>query len=450
MKKLLLLMLLFLAAGINVSAKSISVGYYNGYYERYPYTAFQFENLTNICHAFIYLSSDGSLNTSGSSDPWWFAYPELIKAAHDHGVKVSISVGGWRPISPTDTNFSKMAASPAARQKFVTNLVNFIKQNGYDGADLDWEYPKSTDMANYTALLTELRQAFNTNGIELLSLAVSATNSTGLDIANIKDKLNWIGLMTYDFTGSWEKYAYHNSPLYSTPKQSGSVDYSVNYYIGKGMPKEKICLGLPFYGYKLNGSDIYGAISGGSSITYANANIARNSGSWDYYWDDVAKAPYMKSKDGKQVISYDDTTSIRLKCEYAKSKGLAGVIMWELHQSYTGSNSPLLETVGKSLLGVTTGVADNVPVIPMGFELKNYPNPFNPSTMINYTVPFTSKVSLRVFDAMGREVRELFSGEKTAGKYQIEFNAQGLPSGIYFCRLLSGSFSTTTKLVLAK
>ena len=81
---------------------------------------------------------------------------------------------------------------------------------------------------------------------------------------------------------------------------------------------------------------------------------------------------------------------------------------------------------------------------------SNYPNPFNPTTKISYTIPERSNVSLKIFDLLGSEVAELVKGEIEAGSYIIEFNASTLPSGIYFYKLQAGDFVETKKMVLMK
>ena len=81
---------------------------------------------------------------------------------------------------------------------------------------------------------------------------------------------------------------------------------------------------------------------------------------------------------------------------------------------------------------------------------QNYPNPFNPATTISFVLPSTLVVSLKVFDALGREVSVLLSERMPAGKYSQQWNAEGLPSGVYFYRLQVGSFSETKKLTLMK
>ena len=89
--------------------------------------------------------------------------------------------------------------------------------------------------------------------------------------------------------------------------------------------------------------------------------------------------------------------------------------------------------------------------VPAEFSLaQNYPNPFNPSTRISFSLPSITFVSLRVFDAMGRQVATLVSEELSAGNYSRQWNAAGMPSGVYFYRLQAGSFTETKKLVLLR
>ena len=97
-----------------------------------------------------------------------------------------------------------------------------------------------------------------------------------------------------------------------------------------------------------------------------------------------------------------------------------------------------------------TGVEDEEPIA-LRFELsQNYPNPFNPSTGIAYSVPVGSTVSLRVFDALGRDVATLVDGFVPAGTYHAAFDATSLSSGVYFYRLTAGTFMNSKKLVVLK
>ena len=89
--------------------------------------------------------------------------------------------------------------------------------------------------------------------------------------------------------------------------------------------------------------------------------------------------------------------------------------------------------------------------IPKKFVLEqNHPNPFNPTTRINYTIPTRINAKIKVFNSLGREVAELISGEIDSGSYGIEFNAANLPSGVYFYRLQTENFIDTKKMILLK
>lgn len=112
----------------------------------------------------------------------------------------------------------------------------------------------------------------------------------------------------------------------------------------------------------------------------------------------------------------------------------------------------------KSVISVILTDVKNSNLIPLNISLKqNYPNPFNPSTTIEYSVPVannqlkqTQHVSLKIYDALGREVQTLVSKQQKPGNYSVKFSANNLPSGVYFYRLNIGAKSLTKKMVLLK
>ncbi len=105
----------------------------------------------------------------------------------------------------------------------------------------------------------------------------------------------------------------------------------------------------------------------------------------------------------------------------------------------------------ENTLDYTVSSVEPVAGVPSGFVLeRNYPNPFNPTTTIRFAVPKAAQVSLRIYDALGREVETLTNGLMEAGMYQATWNARGMASGLYFCRMQSGAFVQTQKLLLTK
>jgi len=109
----------------------------------------------------------------------------------------------------------------------------------------------------------------------------------------------------------------------------------------------------------------------------------------------------------------------------------------------------IIDAINSELL--KQGNEDNTKVIPDAFTLQqNYPNPFNPSTTIRYSIPTSEIVTLKVYDVLGNEVATLINEEKSTGSYEVEFNASGLSSGIYFYKLQTNSFIETKKMLLLK
>ena len=181
--------------------------------------------------------------------------------------KVYLAIGGWN--DSAGSKYSEMVTDPAKRSKFVEHVVPFLQQYGFDGLDLDWEYPKcwqgdcrkgkDSEKADFANWCDELKAAFKPHGLGL-SAAVSASKTivdAGYDVPRLAKSLDELNLMTYDFHGSWDKKTGHNAPMYHCEGDDidfFNTDSAVNYWIESGFPASKIMLGLPIYGrsFKLN------------------------------------------------------------------------------------------------------------------------------------------------------------------------------------------------------
>jgi hypothetical protein len=139
----------------------------------------------------------------------------------------------------------------------------------------------------------------------------------------------------------------------------------------------------------------------------------------------------------------------------------------ELHTFYFQfiSRIPLCRAVGikgkilkTTNVGVTFAEENIDETLARYIFSQNYPNPFNPVTKIKYSIPSVTlrqaqsdiRVTLKVYDILGREIAVLVNEEKPAGEYEVEFNAANLPSGIYFYQLKAGQYLETRKMVLLK
>ncbi|MCZ7609342.1 MAG: T9SS type A sorting domain-containing protein [Ignavibacterium sp.] len=124
----------------------------------------------------------------------------------------------------------------------------------------------------------------------------------------------------------------------------------------------------------------------------------------------------------------------------------------------SGNRAYILKTVGRYETDTTFVAKQNnlaklneQPIVPTENKLyDNYPNPFNPSTIIKYSLKDDGKVSLKIFNSLGEEVRTLVNEIKPAGNYEVEFNASELPSGIYIYNIQAGEYISSKKMVLLK
>lgn len=336
--------------------------------------------VTHINYAFANLNADGEVVVGDSwidlektfpGDGGWsesvdfrghFKQLQLLKQKYPH-IKTLISVGGWT----WSKNFSDAAATDAGRRKFAESALTFITKYGFDGVDIDWEYPveggddikhRPEDRENYTLLLKELRKALDRQGeIDgkhyLLSIA-AGPNPTFVQNTEPKEMmkyLDYMNIMTYDYHGGWQNTTSHNAPLHTDSKNDPSelllsVEDTLKAYLDAGVKPEDMNIGLAFYGRgwtSVTSADNNGLYQEG----VAPASAGYGSGTWegacfDYwdivenyigkngykrYWDELAQAPYIYN--GTSFISYDDKESIEIKLEYADKLKLGGAMFWE-------------------------------------------------------------------------------------------------------------------------
>jgi chitinase len=284
---------------------------------------------------------------------------QILKEAHP-GLKTLISVGGWT----WSSGFSALAMTAESRAKFATSCVKFMKDYGFDGIDIDWEYPVGggldigapEDKQNFTLLLQELRTTLDSQGAAdgdahyLLSIAAPAGPAiiANLEVGEIHAALDFINVMTYDFHGTWEATTNFNAPLFLSStdpspadvRASFNVDAAVEAYLAAGVPADKVVMGMAFYGRGWAGvgpagDGLYQQSSGAAQGKFA-------AGSFDYgeldaylatytrHWHDEAKVPWLYDPATGIMISYDDPESIGLKADYVNERGLGGAMIWEL------------------------------------------------------------------------------------------------------------------------
>ncbi|XP_041978795.1 mucin-5AC [Aricia agestis] len=305
-------------------------------------------------------------------------------------LKTLLAIGGWNEGS---ARFSPMVATKSSRKEFVKNTIRFLRQNHFDGLDLDWEYPafrdggKAKDRENYAKLVKELREEFEKESAKtgksrlLLTMAVPAGIEyiqKGFDVKTLNRYLDWMNLLTYDYHSAFEPAVNHHAPLYPLEEPSEysvdnelNIDYTIKFYLENGADRDKLVVGIPTYGrsYTLFNPD---AVEIGSPADGPGeqGEATKEKGYLAYY--EICEALKPKSRRrraadseeeeseeseeseeeeeqkpwtvihpnpaamgpvayrGNQWVGYDDIDIVRKKAEYVAQNGLGGIMFWSI------------------------------------------------------------------------------------------------------------------------
>jgi chitinase len=334
-----------------------------------------YSKLTTINYAFWYPRPDGTLaGLDSTGDRLILGGCEgdetsLITTAHRHGVSVLLALGGWE----NSDNFPAVAADPKLRSAFASSCVEVVRRFGFDGIDVDWEFPGDephngtpADRDNFTLLLREVRDSLDAHGRHTgktysltAALPAGEPNAAGIDIKAVTQLLDRLNLMTYDFHGPWDARSGYNSPLYASgpDDRTRSVDAAFRLYRdGFSVAPRKINLGIPFYGH------VYAACDGPNK-GHSGPDTVHFSRQGAFYhdiaplvsllgrkWDERAQVPWLVHPEWRVFVSYDDPESVREKARYVVEHGAAGVIIWEITGDYLGrGRNPLLDVIYSTL-----------------------------------------------------------------------------------------------------
>lgn len=269
----------------------------------------KYKMITHLFYAFLEIDAVGDGTLKPLSQPARFE--TVMQRARANNVKVGISVSGASAI------FATMASSPTARTKFVTNVVNFAKNNNLNGVDMDWEYPSTSGTApsadNFVLLMQELSTELHKVN-KFLSAAVTPAVYAGGIRDGIKPAVfqyvDFFNIMQYDGLG-------YDS---AEPLQHASYKMSVaslDQWLGaKGLPKEKAIVGMPLYGKNAQNS-----AKGYRDIEAAGADVNGNMGTVagvDYYFNGI--------------------NLIKQKTQLAKDRA-NGIMFWEFSFDTNNANS---------------------------------------------------------------------------------------------------------------
>ncbi|XP_068222684.1 probable chitinase 10 isoform X2 [Palaemon carinicauda] len=377
---------------------------------------------THIVYGFAVL--DGSRLVIKPHDTWADydnKFYERVTALRSTGVKVLVAIGGWN--DSAGDKYSRLVSNPATRRRFIEHVISFIRDNNFDGLDLDWEYPvcwqvdckkgPAEDKANFAAFVKELNEAFKPHNL-LLSAAVSPSNKVidmGYDVPALDRYLDWIAVMTYDYHGQWDKKTGHVAPMYAHSQDDNlafNTNFTIHYWIEKGADRKKLVLGMPMYGQSF--SLAQASDNGLNQKTYGGGEAGpytRARGFLAYYeicykimhegWQVVkdtenSMGPYAYR--GDQWVGFDDIETIRYKTKWLKNMGLGGAMIWALDlddfRNRCGcEHHPLLRTINRELRnnqGPDPGCAP-LGGTRQGGEVTPRPTPFVPRPTPSTAVP---------------------------------------------------------------
>ncbi|CAM3108676.1 glycoside hydrolase family 18 protein [Corallococcus soli] len=341
-------------------------GYYTGWNaDEYPPEKVDFTAMTHIFVGRAIPRADGTLSTQFDNDEGPAIARLLSQRAHAAGRKAVIMVGG-----SGEHDGWVGAASDANRAAFVSNLLKAVDDFGYDGLDIDWEPVEVADRPQLLALVRALRAA---RPNMLLTFPIHWINTNFPEdadpwYAQLAPSLDQVNVMTYEMIGPWDGWqSWHTSALTGEAgMRPTSVSSSLAAWVQAGIPKEKLGIGIPFYGLawrNITGpyqpfTDWSDYVGGDNSFTYKK--ILGYAPQGTYHWDPQAQSSYLTFARGSEVedgtvrwISYDGPQAIAAKGAFVKEQGYGGAIIWTVNQGctdpVTGAN-PLLDAVKGAFL----------------------------------------------------------------------------------------------------
>lgn len=294
------------------------VGYYP-YWEPGEVEKIQYDVLTHINYAFAIPTGDGGLLPLEQPT----LARRILREAHAQGVQVLLAVGGWSYQNvPLNSTFISATATAEKRTKLVRAIVAMCREFGFDGVDMDWEYPRISDgtYRQYEAFMLELSAALRGQGLLLTTAVPAGVSTQGVPYRDtmaqtdaVLQAVDWINVMAYD-GGSG---AQHSTYAFAV--------HAARYWTEqRGLPGDKVVLGVPFY----------------SRDRYVP------------YGDLLAAVPDAWNRDSAvyqgSTVWYNGVATITAKTEYALEH-LGGVMVWELSQDTADRRYSLLSAIGRAV-----------------------------------------------------------------------------------------------------
>ena len=364
---------------------------------------FDVRKVTHICIAFANPDAAGNLIVSDNGQS---GVATIVNAAHAKGTKVMISIGGW--VCPIAIYSNLLRTKKAA---FVASIIKYVNDNNLDGVDVDLEGNvvdgNNVTAAEYQAFIVALADGLRAQSRPLEISAALANWFSQYITTTAMNKFDFINMMAYDLAIAPQNPAGPHSPM-------SWAQENFNHWRNKGMPANKLVLGVPFYGYAWG--------------SYAAAGSSQD------YCPIVTKYPGAENSDqqgsGSNAVYYNGIPTIRAKAQYVMSSNMGGIMIWEQTGDCPSGPKSLLDVIN-NVFGTNVGVEDNT-AQSINFEV--FPNPVSDQVNIKFELAEKSAINLAIYSVDGRLVYQVADGS-FQGQTQFTVPTKEFNAGIYILKL---------------
>ncbi|MFV0519465.1 MAG: glycosyl hydrolase family 18 protein, partial [Lachnospirales bacterium] len=457
-------------------------GLYSAAHQNMKVSDLPWDKITHINHAFFTVGEDNRIvSTDDNADFSWSGkdghfgdYEEYSKTYPD--VEVLISVGGWTK----SHNFHDMAMTKASRAEFIDSTLDLMEEWDFiDGFDIDWEYPGvdrdadpndqydmgspggEEDRENYTLLLKEMREAFDSHGYEdkLLTAAVPASpaKAQAVNPDEYSQYLDYINVMNYDIHGAWDSVTGHQSPIYDNPNFPYTESHNLTleatlefYHEEYGIPKDKLVGGTPFYsrgwgGVTANSAEeaLFATATGnylglwddpanpypGGQEPYWKIKQYEQSSEWEKGYDEYSKVPYLYNKSKKVFLTYEDEQSLTERANFINDNGYGGLIAWEISGDVK-SSYPLTTIMYEQMVGQYKDV------LPRAAKIESALTDKYNEAKITVTLPSNAKTEKITIKDNDKIITEITTNDS---KSVYEYTASNLTDGAHTFTVISSN-----------
>lgn len=255
----------------------------------------------------------------------------------NHSLKIYLSIAG-----DSGEEFSRAVSTQGKMDQLVQSMMEAIREWGFDGLDIDWEYPSSEERSRHTLLLQRLREELDSlQADRTCGLSIAAGSKSWYfqitELAESVKYLDYVNLMTYDINANCLTTMHHSCPekMMTDIVEEGSTEENIEVFLQRGVPPHKLIIGAAFYSRQWQHVEMYnhglhsyaGEVSDyGPGYTDLVDHYVNKNG-YIEYWDDQAKAPYLFN--GNNFITYENEKSLACKCQLVHKWNIAGIMVWE-------------------------------------------------------------------------------------------------------------------------